>query len=66
MSKPKQLENKDFAPVVKICQEYIDKLDSSGREIKDIEHYILEAAVTCVFGKDVWNWINEKIDEGLG
>lgn len=62
--KPKQLEIKDFAPVIKLCQEYIDTLDSRGYEIKDIKHYILEAAVACVFGESVWNWVNSKIDEG--
>jgi hypothetical protein len=59
--KPIQLKNVNLAPLRKICQEYIDELDKNGcADDDDYDHYIYIFALECVFGKDIWDWINEK------
>jgi len=59
--KPQQLAIVDPDPLRKMCQEYIDELDKSGYVDDDFDHYIYEAAMTMVFGKDVWMWINKQL-----
>lgn len=58
-SAPKQLENKNFAQVIAQCQSHIDDMCNENYcDDNDNEHWIYEAAMEAVFGKDVWNWIN--------
>lgn len=58
MAVPKQLSSFDFSPLQKICQNYINELAEEGYADKDYDHYIYETAIECIFGKDVWQWIN--------
>lgn len=60
--KPKQLEIANLDSLRKICQEYIDELDSKEFVDEDYDNYIYEVALECIFGKDVWKWINKKLD----
>ncbi len=64
-TKPKPLTiytNPDVAKFQKLCSQYIDSL--AGEEyFKDHEYYIFEAAIELFYGKDVWDWINERTDE---
>ena len=57
---PKQLILQDFKELRKICQSYVDDLEKDGYVDEDHSHYIFETAMTCIFGKDVWKWINSK------
>lgn len=55
---PKQLSSIDFEPLKKICQKYIDALADEGCADEDSAHYIFETALECIFGKDVWHFVN--------
>ncbi len=62
--KPKKLSEPNIAPLQKMCQEYIDAIDTKdprdGLDYDDFKQYIFECAVETVFGKDVWEFINSK------
>lgn len=58
---PKMLPFNNFVPVQILCQDYINQLAEEGWVNGNLDHYIFEAAMEAVFGKDVWNWINEKL-----
>lgn len=62
-SRPKPLANPDFSAVIKLCQALIDELAEADSccDMSDNDHYIYEAAMQAVFGKDVWLWINERM-----
>ena len=55
------LKKINTAPLLELCQSYIDDLYKNGYEPKDIEHWIYEAVVEMAFGKDVWSWINKQL-----
>lgn len=65
-AKPKPLKNIDWTPLINMCQEQIDNLhenemcDEDDRQYidSDIDHYVYECAMTCVFGANVFKWIN--------
>ena len=43
------------------CQEYIDSIaDGSYHEDNDTAHYIFESALKAIYGKDIFNYINEN------
>ena len=64
MEKPKILENPDISRLVKICQEYMDFVDNDEEYYEDngYEHYIFEEAMSTLFGKRVFDFINERRD----
>lgn len=66
MEKPKQLntEEIDLNALKEICQNYIDFVDNDEEyhEDNDYDHYIFETAMETVFGKEVWNFINNRQD----
>ncbi len=55
---PKQLPSPDFEPLKKMCQDYIDALANEGYVKEDFEHYVFEKSMECIFGEDVWKFIN--------
>lgn len=61
LSKPVPVKNPDFVPVIGLCNTYVNMLHDRGHVDDDMAHYIYEAAVEAVFGKDVWPWIRDKI-----
>ena len=60
LEKPKQIPSPDFAPLLKICQDYIDDFAKDGYVDDDYPHYIIEVALTCAFGDGVWLWKRSK------
>ena len=66
MEKPKQLTEKeiDLTELRNVCQGYIDFIDNYNEyyEDNDNDHYIFEKAMTTIFGKDVFDWINQRQD----
>lgn len=66
MEKPKQLSDKeiDLTELRNICQGYIDFIDNDKEyyEDNDNDHYIFEKAMTTIFGKDVFDWMNKRQD----
>ena len=59
--RPKPVANPDWSHVQQLCEENIEHLAAHGYEPKDMDHYIYEAAIEAVFGKNVWVWINERL-----
>jgi hypothetical protein len=66
VEKPKQLntEGIDLNALKGICQNYIDFVDNDEEyhEDNDYDHHIFETAMETVFGKEVWNFINNRQD----
>lgn len=64
MEKPNQLKEVKLEELRKICQEYIDFVDSDDDyyEDNDFDQYIFEKAMIALYGKDVFKWINERRD----
>lgn len=56
---PKKLDEMNFEPVISMVEDYIEEV-KAGHVDDDTKHYIFEAAVTAVFGRDVWKYINIK------
>lgn len=65
MNKPKEGPI-DFIPLLKACKEYVDFINSNeGYRDNDHSQYIFEAAMTCIYGKDFWEWHNSKFVQGI-
>ena len=62
MGKPVKLENIDTKKLSEICQQYIDFIDNDAEyhDDNDYEHYIFESAMETIFGKKVWDFINNR------
>jgi len=64
MKKPKQLkaEEIDLTSLRDICQSYIDFIDNDKEycEDNDYDEYIFETAMNTIFGKKVWDFINNR------
>ena len=45
--------------VYEYANKYIDELAEKGWVDDDLEHYIFEAVMEMVFGKNVWDFINK-------
>lgn len=59
---PKPLASPDFAPLIKLCEGYIEGLADGGKGVdEDYDHWVFECAMECVFGKSVWNWTNKRL-----
>jgi len=58
MKTPTKLNNPDFKDLAKICVEYV----RSKNPDEDLKEYIFEAALEAVYGKDIWKYINEKVN----
>ena len=43
------------------ANKYINDLAEKGYVDDDLEHYIFEAVMTMVFGKNVWDFINKAL-----
>lgn len=56
---PQPMNNPSYDLLHTMCVDYVksvaeDKVDD------DHSHYIFEAAIEAVYGKDIWDWINKK------
>lgn len=64
MQKPILLkdENINLEELKKTCQNYIDFIDDDAQytEDNDYSHYIFENAMEALFGKDIWEFINNR------
>ncbi len=61
IEKPTQVKEIDLKELTKVCQEYIDFVDSEDyHSDNDYEYFISAAALESVFGEDVFEFINSK------
>lgn len=59
---PEPLQNIDFEPLKEICGEYIDDLANCyADEDGDYAAHIYECAMGCIYGREVWAWINKRM-----
>ena len=59
--KPRQLIDVDLTALRAACQASIDSLADHGYDDDDSETYISEAAMTTIFGPDVFKWMRERM-----
>ena len=57
---PQRLTMMDFNPLIELCIGYVQDLDEKGWVDEDYPYYVFQEAMECVFGKDVFTWINKK------
>ena len=63
--KPKALENIDWSSVIEQAQAHLDYVESPDyHEDNDNDHYLFEEVMMTVFGRDIFDWINEQTDRG--
>jgi len=66
MEKPKQLntEEIELTALKEICQSYVDFVDNDEEYHEDncYDSYIFETAIETIFGKEVWDFINNRQD----
>lgn len=55
--KPRRIYEPNWAPVVQLCQQYVDDLAAGERIDSDTDTYVYEAVLTAIFGDSVWNYI---------
>lgn len=62
MKKPEQVKEPDLTALRKICQDYIDFIDNDEEyhEDNDYNQYVFETALEMIFGKDVYEYINNR------
>ena len=61
-SAPKMRKWPDYADLQHSCQAYIDAIATGTyHEDDDDQHYIFEAALEALYGKDIWDWIQEQL-----
>lgn len=57
-AKPKAVADPDLSDLRQTCQAYIDAVAMRDYVDEDLPHWIFEAAMKAIYGKDVFNWIN--------
>lgn len=57
---PPVLDNPNWKPLLDVCHDYLHELEVMGWADDDYKHYIYEAALDAIYGKDVWNFINGR------
>jgi hypothetical protein len=60
--KPIQVDNPDFTDLIKSAEEYVDyKSGDNYHEdgLDDYENQIFESAMEAIFGKSIWDWLDE-------
>jgi hypothetical protein len=60
-SKPVPLSNPKWDKILESCEWYIDKCYLLGYEPKDGTYWIYSAAVTAIYGDEVWDWLTDKV-----
>jgi hypothetical protein len=57
---PRPDEEIDWERVKNSALEYI-QLVNENKRVDNSEHFIFESVVMAVYGKDVWEWINKRL-----
>jgi hypothetical protein len=57
---PRPLAAPDFSSLIALCDEYIKAHVEEEYVDDDYDHGIYEQALECIYGKDVFDWINAK------
>lgn len=57
---PTPLPSNDFLPLKTMIIEGTARSLKDGYENDDFAHYVYEAALEAVYGKEYWNWRNKQ------
>ena len=58
---PKLLDKPDFTALRECVTEGVNEFAETGDEDDDFEHYVYEAAMEALYGKDIWKWYNARV-----
>ena len=61
MNRPKIEEDFEHEELVELCQQYLQEVIDGKSEDSDTPHYIFEAALTMVYGENVFEFINKLV-----
>lgn len=56
---PKIKENIDWSEVIAVAEEHMGRLFSGKRVKDDEDHYVFEAVITAIYGKEIWSSYND-------
>ena len=59
---PKPLDSPDLSGLIQACKNYLISLRDDGIANDDCDVYISEAALTAIYGEDVFDWISDVAD----
>lgn len=62
VGRPKPRQDIKFEDLIGTCEAILQDIVKRGYS-KDAADYIYESAMSCIYGPDIWEWINEY-DEG--
>ena len=56
---PEPRSDPDWSQLVEVIKSVVKEIDEKGY-CKSGDHYVFEAAVTCLYEQDIWDWWNKK------
>ena len=56
--RPPVLKSSDFTELRKLCADYLTEAEHGVIADTDTPHYIFEAAMEAIYGKDVFRYVN--------
>ena len=57
---PIPLPEPDFSPLIEMAKSHINEISNEGFADENSDHWFYEAVMECVYGKNVWEWINKN------
>lgn len=57
---PTPLQSPDFTKLQAVIVQGVHTSIENEREDEDFEHYVYEAALEAVYGKNFWDWRNKQ------
>jgi len=61
LDKPKVKKDIDFTPLIKLCESIINQIEEHEVDDDDNAQYAYETTMSCIYGNNVWDWINSII-----
>lgn len=58
--RPRPLTSIEIQNLIEVCDAHVEELDKNGYADDDSSHYIYEAAMTAIYGPNIFKWINKK------
>lgn len=58
--RPKPLESPNFKNLIELVEKSIPEYLENGHVDDDFDHYVFEAAMEAIYGKNIWKWWNKQ------
>ena len=63
MDRPVTKAHIDIDSIITLCEIYFDEIEHGAvKDNDDFEHDLFKEILNIIYGKDVFKWINEKIN----